>query len=578
MSAALDSLLAKLDPVRKNGAGWMARCPAHEDPTPSLSIHERNGKILVKCFAGCSFESICAAAGTKPGELFSDNGAVPSIVATYDYTDESGALLYQVLRYEPGFGGEKKTFRQRRPGGKGGWIDHLDCSKSEKCKCKTKLPPVRRVPYQLLGVGAADQVIICEGEKDAETATLLALPATCGTCNAGGAGKWRDEHSEFLRGKHVVIIADADEPGRKHAQQVASSVHHVAASVKGPLEMPGAKDLTEWKERGGTKEQFEELIRGAPLWTNKSVLVQVLTSRSTSELFTAKEEKVDWLSWPVASPGFSVIIDALPKDGKTRLLLEAIIASRQGRQFLNWPTKPMRVVYVSEQSAASLAMQVREVSFTGQEPIEELRWLTREDWFRFPYQEFLEKLERQFLEGSGYNTLIIDTFHTVASLEDERDAAEVNRVGNLTLDVAARQKLALVLGRHDRKSQGPVGISGRNSIQLSGLMDVILHLLRTPVPTQRRLEVRGRVPGLPSEVLIELNGNEYVKYGNPEKLDFDRVAQVRTWLKENPNLAAADVKTKLAVIGVDVSIATAKRDLKQAREDQQRKVRYDHGS
>lgn len=47
--------------ARRSGAGWMARCPAHEDRTPSLSLTERNGRVLVHCHAGCSQEAVIAA-------------------------------------------------------------------------------------------------------------------------------------------------------------------------------------------------------------------------------------------------------------------------------------------------------------------------------------------------------------------------------------------------------------------------------------------------------------------------------------------------------------------------------------
>src|SRR5262249_22309813 len=168
----------------------------------------------------------------------------PKEVATYDYTDETGTVLYQVVRYHP------KDFRQRTPDGKGGW--------------DWKLNGVQRVPYFLHGLKSAERVIVCEGEKDVETCwAKLGLPATC---NSGGAGKWRDEHSEFLRGKHVVIVADADEPGRKHAQQVAISLHLRAASIK-LIEMPDAKDLTVWVEKGGSAAEFAALTDGSPVWS-----------------------------------------------------------------------------------------------------------------------------------------------------------------------------------------------------------------------------------------------------------------------------------------------------------------------
>ena len=66
-----EALLARLHGVRRNGGGWMARCPAHEDRSPSLSIRNGNGKILLHCFGGCSIEAVCAALEIKVRELFS---------------------------------------------------------------------------------------------------------------------------------------------------------------------------------------------------------------------------------------------------------------------------------------------------------------------------------------------------------------------------------------------------------------------------------------------------------------------------------------------------------------------------
>jgi hypothetical protein len=64
----LDRLRSK---PRRSGRGWTARCPAHEDRTPSLSITETaDGKVLVKCWAGCSTESVLAALGLRWSDLF----------------------------------------------------------------------------------------------------------------------------------------------------------------------------------------------------------------------------------------------------------------------------------------------------------------------------------------------------------------------------------------------------------------------------------------------------------------------------------------------------------------------------
>lgn len=64
-------LLSRLERVRKFGAGWSARCPAHEDRTASLSVGiGAEGRILVHCFAGCPIGDVLGAVGLQVGDLF----------------------------------------------------------------------------------------------------------------------------------------------------------------------------------------------------------------------------------------------------------------------------------------------------------------------------------------------------------------------------------------------------------------------------------------------------------------------------------------------------------------------------
>lgn len=72
----VDEFLARLANVKRSGAGHTARCPSHEDRQNSLSVSQGDsGKLLVKCFAGCSIENICAALSLDVKDLFAD--AVP---------------------------------------------------------------------------------------------------------------------------------------------------------------------------------------------------------------------------------------------------------------------------------------------------------------------------------------------------------------------------------------------------------------------------------------------------------------------------------------------------------------------
>jgi putative DNA primase/helicase len=270
MSIDLQSVIARLDGVRKNGAGYMARCPAHDDRTPSLSVSEGDdGRVLVHCHAGCSVEAITAAMDMTPSDLFADNGdAKREIVAEYTYTDEAGEMLYQVVRFAP------KDFRQRRKVA-GEWV--------------WKLGDTRRVLYHLPGVIAAVEataiVYVVEGEKDADRLRSLGLTATT---NPGGAGtaknnyNWRAEYSEVLRGAHVVIVADKDEPGRAHAAAVAASVTPLAASVR-IVEATEGKDASDHLAAGHGLDDLV-LIDISAEASPVAAPAQIFTSRDAEQL------------------------------------------------------------------------------------------------------------------------------------------------------------------------------------------------------------------------------------------------------------------------------------------------------
>lgn len=75
-------LLPQLEAVRARGTGrWSARCPAHPDLSPSLSICEGERGILLRCFAGCSLDEICAALSIRPADLFYDARPDPAALS-----------------------------------------------------------------------------------------------------------------------------------------------------------------------------------------------------------------------------------------------------------------------------------------------------------------------------------------------------------------------------------------------------------------------------------------------------------------------------------------------------------------
>ena len=251
MDVLRELVLPKLDNVRKSGSGFMARCPAHDDGRASLSVAAgTEHPVVLNCHAGCERDDVLAKLGLtweqlcEPREQRGEWTPYGDAVAVYEYFDEQGTLLFQVLRTVD------KQFPARRPDStaKSGW--------------SWKLGDTRRVPYRLLQVIEAVQagatIYVTEGEKDVHSLERYGL---VGTCNPGGAGKWRDEFSEFLRDANVVIIADKDEPGQKHARQVAASLEGIASHVR-IVEAAQGKDASDHFLAGKTADQLVETWTG----------------------------------------------------------------------------------------------------------------------------------------------------------------------------------------------------------------------------------------------------------------------------------------------------------------------------
>ena len=191
----------------------MALCPAHNDRNPSLSVKALPDKILVNCQAGCHINAVLAALKIEMSDLsFGINKAKTSaleeykeIVGTYDYQDENGKLLHQTVRFEP------KEFSQRRPDKNGKWIWNLRGIK----------PVIYHLPQVQEAIQKGETIFLPEGEKDADN--LISHFRVVATTNPMGAGKWRDRYAQMLNGaKEVVVIADNDSPGQRHAQAIAA--------------------------------------------------------------------------------------------------------------------------------------------------------------------------------------------------------------------------------------------------------------------------------------------------------------------------------------------------------------------
>lgn len=265
----ISDLLTRFQNPTRSGSGWQVRCPVHDDRTASLSVSNGGGKILMHCHAGCSTEQIVGALGLRMADLFSEPkpvlpGGVPQsfkgspVTACYEYKDEKGNVSYRVLRTA------NKDFVQQRLTDAGEWE-----WKGPEKKLLYRLP-------DLLADDSEAPVFVVEGEKDADNLWRIGCLATC---NSGGAGKFT-QSNEALAGRTVVILPDNDEPGQRHAEDVARRLQGVAArtAIVDLSGLPGKGDVSDWIAAGGTKD---ELLRLADLALNPPVEIELFQPSET---------------------------------------------------------------------------------------------------------------------------------------------------------------------------------------------------------------------------------------------------------------------------------------------------------
>lgn len=256
-------LLDELDGVEEKSGYWTALCPAHGDTTNSLSVRDGdNGGTVVKCHTGCSAAEVVQAVGFTLSQICpelngsrsgkSKSGKLGTLVASYQYVDADDVLRYEACRFEKTVDGQRqKTFTQRKPNGKGGWI--------------YKMTGVERIPYRLPGLVNGDStepILIVEGEKHCDKLAELGFIATC---NVGGAGKWLASYNQYLKGRDVVILPDNDDVGRKHAKKVFKSLSgHVKSIHILTLNVENEKDdVLDWFDQGNTGEELRILVENA---------------------------------------------------------------------------------------------------------------------------------------------------------------------------------------------------------------------------------------------------------------------------------------------------------------------------
>ena len=234
-SEAVNKVLAKLPDARRSGSNWQARCPAHDDRNPSLSIAEGDdGRALVKCHAGCTTENIAGVLGLRMSDLMPVSVAKSGGARSAGNSANDSANVFpnaeaaiEALERKLGTHSAKWTYHDAE-GKPVGIVVRWDKPDGKDIRPVSRSPekdgwiiggmPEPRPLYRLPKVIAADgKVYVCEGEKAAEAARALGLVATT---SPHGSKSARKADWSPLAGKQVVILPDRDEAGEHYADDV----------------------------------------------------------------------------------------------------------------------------------------------------------------------------------------------------------------------------------------------------------------------------------------------------------------------------------------------------------------------
>lgn len=371
------------------------------------------------------------------------------LVRTYDYADKRGGFLYQVLRYEHPQVPNAKRFRQRRKGPDGKWFADAGLVK---------------VPYRWPDILArpSEPIFYTEGEKDADRLASLGFLAT-----TLAGQQWSPEAAKTFQGRDIVIFGDNDDAGREHVITAINALRGFAASTR-VVELPDigrTEDVSDWLDKGHTKEELFKLVTGAQSSAIKATPTTLLDPKSIPPRC--------WVYKPHYIRQFVSLLISTGGIGKSSLAISEALAMVSGKPLfgippLAFPNETLRVWY-----------------WNGEDPLEELyrRFAAAMKHYKLAKDEI--GADRLFI-NSGRNTpiviaeedkrivrlnknvvdeltatirenkidvAIVDPFVTTHRV-NENDNGAIDRVVKAWNAIAEETNTAVMLVHHSRKPSG----------------------------------------------------------------------------------------------------------------------------
>lgn len=417
------------------------------------------------------------------------------VVATYDYTDAAGLLVFQVVRFEP------KNFLQRRP------------DRSSVAGWTWSVKEAHQVPYrlpELIEAIALDQVVfITEGEKDADNLASANLPATC---NAGGAGKWPEPLTQHFAGADVVILPHNDTAGKRHVETVGAALSGTAKRIR-VLELEGLEpkgDVSDWLAAGNRPGDLYALADAKARMWEPGPPVSAFGAVPWSQLDFVDARR-DWLVEDVLYTGDFALQYGASQSGKSFLAVDMALCIARGARFFEKKTRKGGVIYQAGEGGLGLINRLKAYrqhnSVSGNLPFVLLP--KRVDLYATDAENGIDAFLAEIAAQRAWLTeplalVVIDTYATATVGANENASEDVSRALRNIQKVQEASGAAVMVVHH--KNAGGERPRGHTSLYANA--DTALEVIREEDnPSQRAMRVAKVKDGEDGEVIgFKLHG------------------------------------------------------------------------
>lgn len=514
----IDDVLEALDGVEQRGEGWIAYCPAHSNSdTQALSVGiGKNGRVLLNCFAGCTFEEVRAAleddqTGVTSVATSSNTPLTVDFGAPSDSAVEAGMRWWATKTRVPADVWEAMDCEPFENKDQKGVAFHFPGFNALKVRVSPKeifwrgevAPPLWPVPpVELEG----PEAWIVEGESDCGTmryADKQAFSTTKGSKGIPTVEMFQELVTRGLEG--VVIAGDGDDPGENFMVASAANAHAAGLVVRtvhlrrlfDPFS--GMVDLNDaWKaclEEAGERISAQRLLLER-LESVTEPYVATLCVLDGEAALDFAEEEVDWIVPNLIAPGDKGIIIAAQKSYKTWICLDLVRTLITGHAFMcrpEWsPDRVSRVGFVEEEgSRNAFAKRMSTLQIDRDEWRESFRLIHRSG-FRFTEPSAVAELI-QIVRTHELDVLILDPLQRMIPGLDENSASDMAVIWDAVADLhRAQPDLVVLLVHHSGKGKEASWDAARGSSRHAGEVDFGIFVQREKERGHLRVRVDGR--------------------------------------------------------------------------------------